>query len=224
MTKEYIRFKRLEFNDDQSSLEFNDRRTIIVGENATGKSTIVQVMSLPESTFSDCKYSVMTEGNSSLIHKYSVLIEGNSSLIHKYSDLIFTNCSDIGCDLIAEYPKNIQVKIKSEVISIVKELLVGKGKNFIIDNYEDLQVCQFTSGERCLIYYAYIFAIRHYLSNIALPIIMDSPFGMFDRDLKTRLIRYLNKDNSQQILFLTPTKYDDSLGKVDYVLKELSRI
>ena len=209
MTKKYIRFKRLEFNDDRSPLKFNDRRTIIVGKNATGKSTIVQaMMTSPESKVSDCKYSVLTEGD--------------RTFIQKYSNLIFIKCSDMGCDLIIDYTKNDRVKIKSEVILIVKELLVGK--NFTLDNYEDLHVHQFTSGECGLIYYAHIFAIRGYLTNIALPIILDSPFGLFDTDLKTRLVRYLNKDNSQQILFLTPTEYDDSLGDVDYVLKELSRV
>ena len=191
---EYVSFKRLSLNDGQDVFDFNENRTIIVGENGTGKSTLVNCLSSPDE---------------------SVVIDGDRSMVGVYSNLIFISYEyslGMGCELIADYVGDM-VNIKSDVTAIVNEMLAGK--NYDINKYDDIKSHQFSLGERVLVYLSHIFAIRTCLTNIELPLVIDDIMGIFDRDLQTRLIQYLNGYECQQILFVTPSEYNGSLGDVE---------
>lgn len=211
-TKDHVAFRRLEFTHDHGLFEFSDKRTLIVGQHGAGKSTLVHYLSSLNGTH----YS----NNDASQIKYSVLTEGDRLLIHKYSHLIFINyeySSHIGTDL---FSKNVDsmANIKEEVSLVLKELYVEKPWN--MDKCHDLNINTLAFGERVCLFYAYIFAVRN-LMEIRLPLVLDSPFGSLDRELRNGLSRLLNKDDSQQIFLLTPSEYELSLGlgKIDYTLK-----
>lgn len=210
ITRKYVSFKRLESTSEQYSFEFNSKRTIIAGKNGTGKSTLVNYLS-----------SLGGVDDSKI--NYSVLTEGDRLLIHKYSNLIFINYEhgvDIERNLPQEYVDS-GLDIENEVSSILKVLLVEKPWNMGKCNV--LNMHNLALGEHVCLSYAYIFAIRN-LVNVTLPLVLDNPFGLLDRELRTGLSRYLNQDNSQQILLLTPSEYDDSLhlGNIAYTLNGFS--
>lgn len=210
ITNEYVSYKRLELINEQTIYEFNDKRTIIVGGNGTGKSTLVNYLS-SLGGIDDKKIN------------YSVLTEGDRLLIHKYFNLIFINYEhgvDIERNLLQKYVDS-GLDIENEVSSILQVLLVEKPWN--IGKCNVLNMNNLALGEHVCLFYTYIFAIRN-LINVTLPLVLDNPFGLLDRELRTGLSRYLNQDTSQQILLLTPSEYDDSLqlGNVAYTLNGFS--
>lgn len=212
ITKKYVSFKRLEFTSEQYFFEFNDKRTIIVGGNGTGKSTLVSYLSSLGCT-DDSKIN------------YSVLTEGDRLLIHKYSNLIFINYEHglhMERDLLHEYVDSA-LNIEYEVSLVMNELFIEKPWN--VGKCNILNINTLPLGERVCLTYAYTFAIRN-LINMTLPLVLDNPFGLLDIELRIGLSQYLNRDDSQQILLLNSSEYDDSLqlGNIDYTLNGFSHV
>ena len=186
-TKQYVLFKRLIHGNDVFDFKENNR-TIIVGHNGSGKTTIANILMSSDD---------------------SVITEGNRSLIHKYPELIFIGFEvHNGKGILSKYISS-SPELKNKVSNIFNELLIKKHRD--ISNNLPL-------GERVILTFAFIFVLRE-LNAASLPLILDSPFGSLDRELRLGLMQYLNGYECQQILYLTPSEYDEKLGDVDYKLR-----
>lgn len=155
---------------------FHPKRTLLSGEDG---ASILNALSDPEAILS-------TVGNRTLLKEYRNEILPKEECFFRFI---------YGTE--ARFCRSL-VQFKAEVRDIFQALLVKKP--WKIKSHQDLKPNYMASGELSCLRYAYIFAIRRML-NLNLPIVIKSPDGYLDRELKQGFSSFLDKQTCQQILF-----------------------
>ena len=197
----FIRFDAIHICDygifsGSNEFRFKKRRTIIFGDNGSGKSTIFNALAPrePEPTvWSDSRsplVQVMTTGDRGLITKYRqlIFIDGESLSFRDTND---TNrvAHHLGRGHSATELENIAWDIF--------ERLVGKWSR---ESTELANRRSWAMGEWICYGYAQIFAARSML-NVDLPLVFDAPeqFVVLDMERRKELTDYLDEIDGQQI-------------------------
>jgi ABC-type nitrate/sulfonate/bicarbonate transport system ATPase subunit len=145
-----------------------------------------------------------------------VFTEGNRDLIKKYSSVIFLPCKTTELlpfnkkkpvtDIINH--QNSEA-IKAEARKYLQTML--SRKLGIIESHKDLNPYIMAAGERICLNYAYAFAVRKVL-NLDLPLVMDSPYGLLDDELRDSVHEFLKEQPYQQIMLGTENEFQEEDG------------
>jgi len=203
----YLRFVGLKFRDYKvfrglNEFRFNRRRTLIVGKEGTGKTIIAKALEfLGAPKINRENFTIKDRRISSV----AVITEGNSSLISKYRSLIFLNC-EVARDwalhnrefkMAAKIPNDKWEVVKIKAQTIFRDILFSKP--WKIDLHRDFNTDAMAAGERICFGYSFVFALRRTF-NLNIPIVLDSPYGMLDMELRKGLSDFLKAQPCQQIL------------------------
>ncbi len=166
---------------------FDRHRTLITGNNGAGKAALMNVLA-----------SIASD----------VEIRGDRELMQRYREVIIINGVNSTIDNKALHAYALdtldQAEIKNEARINFK--LILEKKAWKVDIYKDLNPDMMALGEKMCFKYAYLFAIRQAL-NLYLPVIIDSPYGLLDNELRKGFRDFLDKQACQQILLGTAAEF-----------------
>jgi hypothetical protein len=210
---ESVRFEKLDLHNygvffGSHNFMFERQQTIIVGDHATGKTTIVNALAnlgpargvKPnlEANPQEMSVKVSTSGNPKFVEKYSNLIFlGSEAAVH-----------------LARNPETILSKfpgapVKDEVGAIFRALL--KEKPHKVKAHQDLEPNLMASSEVVCLGYAFVFAVRKVL-NLDIPAVFDSPCGLLDPEGRNGFYSFLKQQPFQQIILCRASKLDENEG------------
>jgi predicted ATPase len=210
-----VRFERLKLCNygifqEMQEFSFKSQKTIILGPNGTGKSTIVGALSHlgPDpiikpnihSENKDMTVDVELSGKSELVKKYNKIIFINEHLLarrNKGFDYITNLIDEEICD---------EHLMRQKIYSIFEKLLARKP--WKIEAHKDLSSSGMAQGELFCLSFAMIFAARSIL-KLDLPIVLDSPYSVLDNSTRTGVRDYLAKQDCQKIILLTEPQLED---------------
>ena len=196
---------------------FNRQRTLIVGGDGTGRTTIMKALSnlgslqelnsYPQAGSPEVSVNVSTSGNRKLVAKYGNLIFFDSGEFARFGSSVLENTID---------DRN-QDSIKDEVRSIFEALL--QQKPWKIEEHTDLDPSSMAAGELICLGIAYRFAVRKIL-NLDLPVVFDGFYGSLDLELRNGVSAFLDHQECQQIFLLGESEYKCVFNKeeVHYTL------
>ena len=198
---------------------FDRQQTLIIGANGTGKTTIVDAL-VNLGPAAGIKPNFQTESADMSVH---VSTSGYRELVNKYGDLIFLGCNaaerlingNNASMLIKLLDDKYHDTIKDEVRRIFLALI--EGKSWKLNAHRDPGTIDLAAGERVCLGYATVFAIRNAL-NIDLPVVLDSPYGVLDRELREGVSAFLKQQTCQLILLGTQGEFNGD-DKADYILE-----
>jgi ABC-type thiamine transport system ATPase subunit len=204
-----VRFVKLHLRNygiflGSNDLNFDRHRTLIVGMNGTGKTTIVNALAQLGSV-KGVKAHIRTKHSEMSVE---VVTEGNRKLVNEYNSLIFLS------EELRELPIPDQAAVRTEAWETLQTMLHRKYWN--IDTYKDFTPPTMAAGERVCFGYAYAFAVRKVL-NLDLPVVLDSPYARLDSDLRQRVSAFLKDQPCQQILLGGESEFNEK-DKPHYVL------
>jgi ABC-type lipoprotein export system ATPase subunit len=200
---------------DLNEIKFNRHQTFIFGESGAGKTTIANALSclgpVPDvkphysKVSSDMLVDVVTNGNRDLIKKYrNVILLRNDERIINDQETIFKEV----------VKKQYREEIKDAAKSIFQTLISAKLRQIDI---HDLNPTIMTAGEKICLEYALVFAFRKVL-NLDLPIVLDSPYGLLDTELRKGVRAFLKEQSCQQIMLGTEHELSKEY-KPDYMIR-----
>jgi ABC-type glutathione transport system ATPase component len=173
-----------------NDFRFDRHRTVIVGNGGTGKTIIAEVLRHLGPPARDGREVTL---NNRFASSTVVITEGNCDLINKYRNLIF-----VSGECVDEMPLRSSRKAIIDKARIMFEKIV-KHKPWKIDMHRDLGPGVMAGGERMCLGYAFVFAAREAL-GLDVPIVIDSPYGRLDAELRAGLRDFLKSQSCQQIL------------------------
>lgn len=210
----YVRFMNLRINDykifeGSNEIYFNERETIIVGENGSGKTILVEALVSLAAIEED---EVLTVGDSQIV---SGDIEGNRVLLEKYKELIFFDDEKLeGVDqelqAAALVDDNTLNAVETKSKEIFQKIFGDK------TTHQDLHLETMAAGERLCYRYAFVFALREVL-RLDIPIVLDSPYDRLDEEKRGLMNEFLKNQNCQQILLGTKQSFSQEVNP-DYML------
>ncbi len=166
---------------------FDRQRTLITEDNGTGKAAIMNALTSIDPY-------VETSGDQELMQRYRevIIINGVNSTIDSKALHAYT----------LDFPDQAEIDNKTRINF---ESILEK-KAWKVDIYKDLNPDMMALGEKMCFKYAYLFAIRQVL-NLYLPVIIDSPYGFLDNELREGFRDFLDKQVCQQILLGTAAEF-----------------
>jgi hypothetical protein len=189
-----------------TKLVFDHQSTFVVGANGSGRTTIFNALACLGPA-PGVKSNVHLE---TPVMSVTVSVNGNKALIQEYSHLIFIGeeARDHGTaekllDAVAERDRDT---VEMMARSIFQGLLVRKCGNITAHRVWEWNWAM-AQGERVCLNYSYFFAVREYL-GLALPMVIEQPFGLLDPELSLGLCEYLMQIDCQKILFLGESEYE----------------
>jgi len=218
-----VRFLKLQLKNygiflGSNKINFDRRRTLIVGMNGTGKTTIVNALANlgpatgvkpnHQAMHSEMSVEVVTEGNRNLITKYG-------SLIFLYSEFPELNMPDNENSLTYVFDQHQLKAIKNEAKGIFQSVLSrNSGK---MEANKDLNHNTMAAGEKVCLSYAYAFAVRKILT-LDLPVVFDSPYARLDKWLGQGVCAFLREQPYQQIILGHKAEFEEE-EKPHYILE-----
>lgn len=216
----FVRFEKINIHDygvfsGQHEFIFNPQQTLIEGGHSSGKTTIINALASfgpapgvkPNlcADLPNMSVTVTTNGDRELIDQFGSIIffDGESLFDRGYG---FEGAALAGIRLNT---------IKGEVSDIFEAML--RRKLWKTEEAKELY-SGMTAGSRFCLGLAIVFAVRNSL-GLELPLVIDSPYGPLDNNLRARVRDFLGKQACQQILLCSPSQIDG--GEVDYTLDSL---
>lgn len=226
MNNKYVDFESLSLQNygvfqGKNHFEFNPHRTVIVIGNGMGKTTLKNALA-----YLGYSPDIKPYLDSQVLPAYSTVVtKGERSLIEKYRDLIFfdadiyANISEI--TISKDYSKLERKELTKNTRLIFETLL--KDKPHKIRAHQDLSFDNMATGERVCLSFSYWFAKRM-ITNIRLPIVLESPYGSLDSSTVTALDIFIKNQACQQIILLSDFQYSliSNNEKPDYFLNALT--
>jgi ABC-type glutathione transport system ATPase component len=220
----YFRFVSLRLRDYKmfrgvNDFSFSRRRTLILGKNGIGKTTISGVLECLGAS----QYSKLPFNSGDKITSYvAVVTEGNCELVKKYRDIMFINGESpdmwIGRIRRSKF-KDLFVNrtwgaVERNARLIFKEIIANKpGK---ADLCREIDTSLMAGGERVCFGYALVFALRRML-KLDIPIVLDAPYARLDCELRMGLSNFLKAQPYQQILLGYESEFAEE-EKPKYIL------
>lgn len=214
----FVKLSILNYRIFKGAHEFDlDRqRTVVLGNNATGKTTIASTLAALGPAPGIGAY----HGEVSLPMSVDVVTEGNRDLVRQNASLIFLDFeSSNRLEGLIALTESTGVVARKEINDRMRQHFEGfhANKSQKIEEYKDLNPVRMAAGERICLYYAYAFALRDTM-GLDLPLVLDSPYGRLDALARESLHVFLNRQTCQQIILATENEYR-GLGQADVVLK-----
>lgn len=213
MKDNYLRFVSLRLQDYKvfrglNDFRFNSHQTLIIGNNGTGKTVIAEA--LENSGYPKRSQKTLTTKDRTG-SSVAVITDGNSELIKKYRNFIFLS-GDSARD-IAVHPQD--PILKSFLPSGAQKIVAGKTRTFFqsilsqkpwkIEAHRNLNTQIMSAGEKICFGFAFIFAIREAL-KLDIPLVLDSPYGRLDQELRQGFHNFLKVQPCQQILLISESE------------------
>jgi hypothetical protein len=191
----YLRFVSLKIRDYKvfggvNEFRFNKHRTVIIGNGGTGKTIIAETL---KCLGHKEQATHQMPGHGRFPSFIAIITEGNCDLINKYRNLIFISGEYADKMPLRSPRKAIVAKARTIFENIVKY------KPWKIEMHRDLGPGIMAGGERACLGYAFVFALRKTL-GLDIPIVIDSPYGRLDAELRAGLRDFLKSQPCQQIL------------------------
>ncbi len=202
---------------------FDEQRTLIIGRNGTGKTTIMKALAnlgpaqgvKPHLGTNPPEMSVIvsTRGNRELVKKYESVIFFDGESLNEMIESTYQEA--VLADVLSDQHRNA---IKDEEQIIFQA--ITKNKPWIIEahRHRDQTIGGMPGSERICLGYSFVFAVRKVL-NLNLPIVIDNPYGCIDSELRDGLHAFLRQQKCQQILLLNEFEYiedgDDVHSQLD---------
>ena len=200
---------------------FDKQRTLIMGRNGTGKTTIMKALAnlgpAPrvkphlDSNSAEMSVIVSTRGNRELVKKYGSVIFLDGESIYEMIEGTYQEA--VLADVLSDQTRKA---IKDEEQIIFQT--ITKNKPLMIGALRDRAIGAMPGGEKVCLGYSFVFAVRKVL-NLNLPVVIDNPYGCLDSELRDGLHAFLRQQKCQQILLLNEFEYiedgDDVHSKLD---------
>jgi len=204
----YFRFVRLRLRGYKifgsiNDFKFNRGRTLIVGDNGVGKTTIIEAL---ESLGPSMRGALpLRTANSQGVSSVAVITDGDCELIRRYRSLIFINPEfyryiDVhrqGPVINNMVPYSARGEVVSKTRKFFKRIVSFKAGKFYM--HRDLDPVTMAAGEKICFGFAFVFAVREAL-KLDVPVVLDSPYAMLDECLRKGLREFLKSQPCQQIL------------------------
>jgi len=218
----YVRFVKIHLNNygifsGSQELDFSRHRTLILGRNGTGKTTIVNALAQlgpvqgvkpnNRAMRPDMSVDVVTKGNRDLVKEHSSLI----FLSSESRELPMFNQEAPFTGMLSH--QNGEA-VRTEAWETLHAMLYRKP--WKAESRKDLSPLTMAAGEQVCFVFAYAFAVRKVL-NLDLPVVLDSPYSRIDSQQRWAVRTFLKEQPYQQILLGNESEFSEE-DKPQYVL------
>ena len=221
-----VRFERMRLHNYGAFLGLKDfifdkQRTLIMGRNGTGKTTIMKALA----NMGPAPGVKPHIGSDSPEMSVIVSTRGNRELVKKYGSVIFLDGESLNEMIESTYQEAVLATVLSDqhrnAVKDEEQIIfqaITKNKPLMIGAHRDRATGAMPAGERVCLGYSFVFAARKVL-NLNLPVVIDNPYGCLDSELRDGLRAFLRQQKCQQILLLNEFEYiedgDDVHSKLD---------
>jgi hypothetical protein len=222
MRRDSVRINKLYLRDygifaGINELVFDRHRTLIVGQGGTGKTTIFNALANMGPAVR-IKPNARVESPQMSI---DVVTSGNRVLLNDHRDIIFLRCESVETlafkkkSFINNFDDHMVKTLDDETQAIFHNILHHKPHKIRV--HHNLNPKLMAAGERFCLGLSLVFAVRK-STNLALPVVMESPYGWIDAEARKGLSEFLKRETCQQILLGSEEEFREVENKPDYLL------